>query len=182
MATHFSILAWEIQARFPLDGGAWQVTVHEVTKGSVMIQQLNNNNSNDKMETPRMLEEECLQRTNLLYNFLLDLGDQWEHLRSLETLRHIAISKPSLTAIESGNQFWRSTKALYRKEKKKKKNTVQKAMPKFHCSSFQRETQVDFKGLGRRLFILVPSKIFSAKPFEINLLVRIQVRVPALQS
>ena len=119
-----------------------------------------------KWKHPEMLEEECLQRTSLLHNFLLDLGDQWDHLRSLETQRHIAISKPSPTAVECGSQFWRSKKALYPKDRKQKTHTVQEAKPKFHCSSFQRETQVGLKGLNRRLLILVPSNIFSANPLK----------------
>ena len=40
MATHFSILAWEI----PRTEGAWQATVHAVAKQSDTTQQLNDNN------------------------------------------------------------------------------------------------------------------------------------------
>ena len=41
MATHSSILAW----RSPMDRGAWQVTVHWVTKESDTTGKLNNNTS-----------------------------------------------------------------------------------------------------------------------------------------
>ena len=40
MATHSSILAWEI----PWTEGAWWATVHGITKESVTTWQLNNNN------------------------------------------------------------------------------------------------------------------------------------------
>ena len=41
MATHLSILVWEI----PMDRGAWGATVHRVAKESDMTYQLNNNNN-----------------------------------------------------------------------------------------------------------------------------------------
>ena len=41
MATHLSILVWEI----PMDRGAWGATVHRVAKESHMTYQLNNNNN-----------------------------------------------------------------------------------------------------------------------------------------
>ena len=36
MATHSSILAW----RIPMDGGAWQVTVHRVAKSWAQLKHL----------------------------------------------------------------------------------------------------------------------------------------------
>ena len=36
VATHSSILAW----RIPTDRGAWQATVHGVTKGQMLLKQL----------------------------------------------------------------------------------------------------------------------------------------------
>ena len=41
MATHLSILVWEI----PTDRGAWGATVHRAAKESDMTEQLNNNNN-----------------------------------------------------------------------------------------------------------------------------------------
>ena len=38
MATHFSILPWKI----PWTEGAWQATVHGVTKSRIQLKQLNN--------------------------------------------------------------------------------------------------------------------------------------------
>ena len=40
MAPHSSILAW----KNPMDGGAWQATVHGVTKDLAMTKQLNKSN------------------------------------------------------------------------------------------------------------------------------------------
>ena len=60
MATHPSILAW----RIPMDRGAWQATVHRVTKSQTRLKQLSMQARNLKILFPYFITFDLLSKVN----------------------------------------------------------------------------------------------------------------------